>query len=131
MFAFHADYKKSRDLPENYTPSSVVYTGTHDNNTVRGWFENDLTAIERQNMLDYFGRNIESREASQVMIELALRSSANVAIIALQDLLGLGSEARMNRPSTIEGNWCWRLSAGELTGHLAKRLLRMTRTSGR
>jgi 4-alpha-glucanotransferase len=121
MFAFHNEYKKSRDLPENSTPLSVVYTGTHDNNTVAGWFAQDITPMEKKNMLEYFHREIKPEEVNWVMIELALRSEAFLAVIAMQDLLGLGKEARMNMPSTVKGNWAWRLLPGAFTPAVADR----------
>lgn len=104
MFAFHDQYKKSRDLPDNYTSESVVYTGTHDNNTLRGWFEEDMLPAEKKNLDEYLGRDVGADDVNWVMIDLAMRSSANISIIPLQDLLGLGREARMNRPSTVRGN---------------------------
>lgn len=126
MFAFHNAYRKSRDLPENYLPNAVVYTGTHDNNTVRGWFEEDMTDQEKENFYDYFkvrpsGKNIHWR-----MIHMAMGSAANICIIPLQDLLGLGSEARMNQPSLVKGNWRWRFEAGALAPGILARLRRWT-----
>jgi 4-alpha-glucanotransferase len=122
MFAFHSEYKKSRDLPENSTPLSVVYTGTHDNNTIAGWFARDITPMEKKNMREYFRREIGPEEVHWVMIELALRSSAFLAVIPLQDLLGLKEEGRMNKPSTVRGNWQWRVLPGAFTPFLADRL---------
>lgn len=125
MFAFHNEYKKSRDLPANYLPQSVVYTGTHDNNTVAGWYEHDRTDIEKKNMLEYFGRELDAAEVNWVMIEEAMASSAQMAIVPLQDVLGLGQEARMNRPSTVKGNWSWRFKSGDLNKDMARRLSRL------
>jgi 4-alpha-glucanotransferase len=122
MFAFHDEYKKSRDLPENSTPLSVVYTGTHDNNTTAGWFARDITPIEKKNMLEYFHREIKPEEINWVMIELALRSVAFLSLIPLQDLLGLKEDARMNKPSTVKGNWQWRLLPGAFTPAIEQRL---------
>jgi 4-alpha-glucanotransferase len=131
MFAFHNDYLKSRDLPENFEARTVVYTGTHDNNTTRGWYAQDITAIEKKNILEYFGREIGLDEIHWVMIHEALASKANLAIIPLQDLLGLGSEARMNKPSTIKNNWEWRLMPGLLSDSLLEKLRRLTVANGR
>jgi 4-alpha-glucanotransferase len=122
MFAFHNEYKKSRDLPENSTPLSVVYTGTHDNNTVAGWFSQDITPIEKKNMHEYFHRDIKLEEANWVMVELALRSAAFLAVVPLQDILGLKQDARMNKPSTVKGNWGWRLLPGGFTPAMQGRL---------
>ena len=131
MFAFHNEYKKSRDFPGNYKTRSVVYTGTHDNNTICGWYENDLTEIEKKNMLEYFGREIDDREINWVMIEEVMKSVSNTAIVPLQDLLGLGGAARMNRPSTIQGNWLWRVKPGELGKELSRRLAKLTINTNR
>jgi 4-alpha-glucanotransferase len=122
MFAFHNEYKKSRDLPENSTPLSVVYTGTHDNNTIAGWFSKDITPMEKKNMREYFCRDIAEGEVNWVMIELALRSAAFLAVIPMQDLLGLKEGARMNTPSTVKGNWAWRFMPGAFTPVVADRL---------
>jgi 4-alpha-glucanotransferase len=131
MFAFHNEYKKSRDLPENYKPLSVVYTGTHDNNTIGGWYAQDITAIEKKNMKAYFGRDILPEEINWVMISVALKSSALLSIIPLQDVLGLGAEARMNTPSTFKGNWRWRMLPGALTSEQAVRLAGLTQQTQR
>jgi 4-alpha-glucanotransferase len=131
MFAFHNEYKKSRDLPENSTPLSVVYTGTHDNNTIRGWFTHDVTPVEKKNMREYFGRDITLDEVNWAMIELAMRSQAALALIPLQDILGLGTEARMNTPSTPQGNWRWRMTPGAFTPELMRRLSALTAKAGR
>jgi 4-alpha-glucanotransferase len=125
MFAFHNEYKKSRDLPENYTPLSVAFTGTHDNNTIRGWFENDITPIEKKNIQEYLGYEPAGQDINWIMIELVMDSCANLAVIPLQDLLGLGEPARMNRPSTVEGNWLWRFSPGVLGRSLCTRVAKL------
>jgi 4-alpha-glucanotransferase len=131
MFAFHNEYKKSRDLPENYTPLSVAFTGTHDNNTIRGWFENDMTPVEKENLQEFLGYEPSSRDISWIMIELVMESQANLAIIPLQDLLGLGEQARMNRPSTVEGNWLWRFPPGVLGRSLCTRVSKIISRSHR
>nr|CAX68902.1 4-alpha-glucanotransferase (Glycoside hydrolase, family 77) [uncultured bacterium] len=126
MFAFHNEYKKSRDLPENYTRNSVVFTGTHDNNTVLGWFKEDMTEVERRNMFEYLGKIPSLDEIGWVMIELALKSPANLAIIPIQDVLGFAQEARMNKPSTSQGNWKWRLSVPVADKRVAEKLRKLT-----
>jgi 4-alpha-glucanotransferase len=126
MFAFHNDYKKSRDLPENYVPHSVVYTGTHDNNTIRGWFDNDLSPMEKKNMIEYFGVEPAAADIHWRMMALAVNSVSGLCIIPVQDLLGLGAGARMNRPSTVEGNWQWRFRSGDFSPQAAARLLLLT-----
>jgi len=107
QFAFdgHAD---NPYLPGNYPANTVVYTGTHDNPTTRGWYE-DLPDPERRNLWAYLRRpGGTSAEAAPALVGLAWSSVAALAIAPLQDVLNLGGEARMNRPGTAEGNWSWR-----------------------
>jgi 4-alpha-glucanotransferase len=107
QFAFdgHLD---NPHLPRNYVPNTVVYTGTHDNPTTRGWFE-DLTDDLRRNVWTYLNRPAgNSSEAGPALIDVAWSSVAALAIAPLQDLLSLGNEARMNVPGRSEGNWRWR-----------------------
>ncbi|NTV28511.1 MAG: 4-alpha-glucanotransferase [Candidatus Omnitrophica bacterium] len=131
LFAFHNEYKKSRDLPDNYIPASVAYTGTHDNNTVRGWYRYDVTPLEQKNMLEYFGKEIKAEDVHWELIFRVLNSVSNLAIIPLQDLLGLGREARMNKPSTVKGNWKWRVKPGMMSSLVAEKLKKMTIKAGR
>jgi len=98
-------------LPHNYVPDCVAYTGTHDNNTLAGWLEN-ASSDERAFIGSYLG--YVPGNTVQALLREAMKSAAGLAIFPMQDLLGLGSEARMNTPSTIGGNWSWRL-----TDHLA------------
>jgi 4-alpha-glucanotransferase len=91
----------------------ILYTGTHDNNTLRGWFEEDIGPYEKDRIASVLGRMPTPDDVSRTMISLALDSNALTVIVPVQDLLSLSSGARMNRPATTEGNWCWRLSPGE------------------
>lgn len=122
-------------LPCNYSSNYIVYTGTHDNNTLAGWFwDPSLPTEDRQALLDYLGTEFEDyqtgyRQIHWDMIRLALASVADWAIVPLQDILGLGREARMNTPGTSEGNWSWRCSS--LDPSLADTLAHLTRTYGR
>ncbi len=118
----------SDHLPHHHTPDSVVYTGTHDNDTSRGWFES-LEHQERRRVLDYLGCKRDG--VAWAMTRVALTSVARLAVIPAQDLLGLGSEARMNTPALTGGNWAWRLAPGQLDRALAKKLRRLTRLTGR
>ena len=125
--------------PRNLPRRCVVYTGTHDNDTVAGWFHNPVDEagprsaeeirLERERALRYMGGS--GVDIHWDMIRTALQCPADTAIILAQDLLGLGSEARMNRPGTGEGNWQWRLAAGALTPEAAGRLALMTGAYGR
>lgn len=128
QFAFGSD-PANPFLPFNYPRNAVVYTGTHDNDTTVGWF-NTASDYEKQNLLLYLGC-ISSEGIHWDLIRLALSSVANQAIIPLQDVLGLGNEARMNFPSIPEGNWEWRYKAGALTEELSSRLKALTRLNGR
>ncbi|HEX5727233.1 MAG TPA: 4-alpha-glucanotransferase [Longimicrobiaceae bacterium] len=110
--------------PENHPRNAVAYTGTHDNDTALGWWRTAPEAARAA--LGGDGGDVHWR-----MIERALASPAAVAILPLQDVLGLGSEARMNTPGTVEGNWEWRFREGDLTPELAGRLRELTRASGR
>ncbi|MCC5607300.1 4-alpha-glucanotransferase [Nostoc sp. CHAB 5834] len=128
QFAFGSD-PGNPFLPFNYPRNAVVYTGTHDNDTTVGWF-NSANDYEKQNLLLYLG-SISPEGIHWDLIRLALSSIANQAIIPLQDVLGLGNEARMNFPSTAEGNWGWRYQAEALRDELRDRLKVLTRLNGR
>ncbi|MFN4194996.1 MAG: 4-alpha-glucanotransferase [Thermosynechococcus sp.] len=115
-------------LPFNQERNCVVYTGTHDNDTTVGWYRN-LSDWERQRLIDYLGYT--PSEPHWALIRMALGTVANQAIIPVQDLLGLDSHARMNFPGTGEGNWTWRLTAGQLTPELAAHLKHLVHLFGR
>lgn len=116
-------------LPHNYSENCVVYTGTHDNDTTLGWFQS-LSEEERTAVLDYVECD-NPENIHWVMIRLAFSSKAKMAIIPLQDLLGLGPQARMNTPSKSQGNWTWRFEQGSLTAELQSRLRELTESSSR
>jgi 4-alpha-glucanotransferase len=139
QFAFGNDPQASTFLPESYPRETVVYTGTHDNDTTAGWFhdpggrdsERSLEQITREQAaaLAYVGG--DGTEIHWDMIAAAIASAANLSIIPAQDLLGLRSDARMNRPGTTGGNWGFRLRPEELDEHVAERLRGLTRFHGR
>lgn len=131
LFGFGEDSAGNPYAPHNHEKNSVVYTGTHDNNTVKGWFLEEAAADERERLAVYVGRNVAAEEAAQELTRLAFMSVADTAIIPMQDLLGLGSEARMNRPATTEGNWAWRLVSEQITPALAASLAKTTEIYGR
>ena len=139
QFAFSSD-TTNKDLPHNYVRNTVVYTGTHDNDTAVGWFESEpggggsvrsAEQIERERRfcLDYL--DSEGREINWDFIRAVLASAADTALVPLQDVLGLGSEARMNTPATMSGNWAWRFTAGALGEELAARLRLLSELYGR
>ncbi len=109
---------------ENHEEQSVVYTSTHDTDTARGWFES-LPKRQRE------ATGLDPREPAWSLVELTHASRAALSIIPAQDVLGLGSEHRMNRPGTPSGNWRWRLRRGQLTDELAARLRESTQASER
>jgi len=130
QFSFGAG-PKDPFLPHNYpTRDIVTYTGTHDNDTTLGWYQETSTEAERDYARKYLGR--KGSDIAWDLIRLGWASVANTAITTVQDLLNLGHEARMNTPSTVGvPNWCWRLPAGALTGAVASRLLELTAVYGR
>ncbi|NJO39488.1 MAG: 4-alpha-glucanotransferase [Cyanobacteria bacterium CRU_2_1] len=129
QFAFGGDASNPY-LPFNYDKRNyVIYTGTHDNDTTVGWYEK-LSEHERTNLLTYLGCT-SSEGIHWDMIRLAFASIANLAIIPLQDVLGLGTEARMNFPGQLEGNWAWRYRSEALNDEVRDRLKQLTRSFGR
>lgn len=131
LFAFGNGSAVNPYLLHNHTKNSVVYTGTHDNNTVRGWFENEASRQEKQRLFAYLGRKVGARHVHEEFLQLAMMSVADTAIIPMQDILGLGGSARMNCPASGKGNWRWRLSKHYLGSSLAARLRAMNETYGR
>jgi 4-alpha-glucanotransferase len=118
-------------LPDNYVPDLVVYTGTHDNATTRGWYE-ALSATEQQNVWKRLGRSRGAAfEVAPALLRLAWESVAALAIAPLQDLLNLGNEARMNVPGRSDGNWRWRCTKEMLSTPAFEGLRDLTSTSGR
>jgi 4-alpha-glucanotransferase len=118
-------------LPDNYVTNAVVYTGTHDNPTTRGWFE-QLPDPQRQNLWRYMKLpGGDSSEAAAALMGLAWSSVAAVSMAPLQDLLNLGQEARMNVPGRLEGNWGWRATEEMLSDQAYERLRILTTSSNR
>lgn len=130
QFAF--DSREESDyLPHNYNRNSVVYTGTHDNDTTRGWF-NKLGGADKKLACEYLNIPSENNdEVSWAFVRLAMESVSDLCVIPMQDYLGLGSEARINTPSTVGGNWVWRIKKGVLSAGLAKRIFTITKVYGR
>ena len=116
-------------LPQQLTPETVIYTGTHDNDTLVGWWADGASKEERRNAEAYFGKAEDGIHWS--FIRAAQGSVAGLSVIPLQDFLGLGSEARMNTPSVDGGNWRWRLQSGLLTKDLADKLALLAEVTDR
>lgn len=127
QFAFNDD-PHNVYLPHNYAPNCVVYTGTHDNQTTIGWFQT-RTDPERHDTQRYIGN--DGSDISWDMIRLALASVADTSILALQDIMRLGDEARMNTPGVAAGNWGWRFLPHQLNPGLAAGLGELTHAYGR
>jgi 4-alpha-glucanotransferase len=137
QFAFGGDPHDTH-LPHEYVKNSVVYTGTHDNDTVSGWFEarspekardDEGLRRERELCLKYLGS--DGREINWDFVRAAHTSVSALAVAQLQDVLGLGSAARMNTPASAEGNWHWRFEGGALTDETRDRLKDLTFITGR
>ena len=128
VLQFGFDSRDSEHLPHNHTRDTVAYTGTHDNDTSVGWL-GKLEPKAYQSVLDYVGG--DGAEAHWDLMRCILTSVADLAIFPIQDVLGLGSEHRMNTPGSGEGNWGWRLEEGALDSRTARRLRRLTVLTGR
>jgi 4-alpha-glucanotransferase len=131
LFAFGKDLASNPYAPHNHIKDCVVYTGTHDNNTVRGWFEHEAKSSEKRRLVQYLGREVTEEIVHWALVRLAMMSVADTVIIPMQDILGLGESTRMNRPATMQGNWKWRLRSGVPKPSVAKRLARLTELYGR
>ena len=131
QFAFGGDFPDGAFLPHRYVRNCVAYTGTHDNNTVCGWFASEAADRERKNLARYLGREPDPKQVHWEMIRLAMASVADTAVVPLQDLLGLDERARMNRPAGGGGNWRWRAPEDPLPEKAAARFEEMTRNYGR
>ncbi|MFI3230238.1 MAG: 4-alpha-glucanotransferase [bacterium] len=129
QFAFSPD-GSSDYVPHKYDKNCIVYTGTHDNDTIRGWFENSGSQEEIEFCEKYLMLS-EQEGYNWGFIRGAWSSPANIAITTMQDLLGLDSSTRMNEPSTFGSNWCWRMQKGSITQEVKDKLLGLTKTYGR
>ena len=118
-------------LPYNYNKNCVVYTGTHDNETLKGWL-GSIGPEEVEMVQKYIGRKTDDKdELVDEVIRMAQASTANTCIIPLQDYLHLDNKARMNHPSTLGGNWCWRVKSGQITKKLSATIKELTVLYGR
>ncbi len=121
QFAFGYNMPSSIYIPHNYKNNFVVYTGTHDNNTIKGWYRTE--GLQFQLQLDqYFGKQITETEIHLDMGRLAYASVADTVILPLQDILGLNEDARMNTPASVQQNWIWRMLSHQITTDIAIRL---------
>lgn len=128
QFAFDAR-EESNYLPHTYDRNCVVYTGTHDNDTIMGWFKN----VKSEDLI-YAGKYLKLSFEEGInwgFIRGAFSSVADLCVIPMQDFLGLGDEARMNIPSTLGNNWVWRMKSDALTDRLAEKIAKLTKMYGR
>ncbi|MBL8143275.1 MAG: 4-alpha-glucanotransferase [Acidobacteria bacterium] len=139
QFAFGADPQAPTFLPHNYTRDCVAYTGTHDNAPINGWWAEQGAGSSTRTAEDVLREHArarryldtDGREMHWVCIRAVLASVAALAMMPMQDVLGLGNEARMNVPSVPSGNWQWRCRHDALTPSVAARLRELTETYGR
>lgn len=125
LFAFDGS-PDNPHLPHNHPVNSAVFTATHDTNTTKGWFNEEATSQQKEQLFKCVGRTISEREVSWELIKLASASKARLSILLVQDVLSLGSEARMNRPAKSKGNWEWRISKDQLNYQAFDRLADVT-----
>ena len=130
LFAFDGP-KDNPHLPANHVKNSVAFTGTHDTNTVKGWFTSEAKSKEKQLLFKLISRKVSAKDVSSELVRLALNSVADLSIIPLQDVLGLGSEARMNNPGQLGNNWEWRATPNQLTNETVCKLHHVTVESKR
>lgn len=132
QFSFGENIAECSDALHNHRQNLVVYSGTHDNNTNRGWFRTGLDSLSRKNFLSYIGRHwIDESEVSWELIRLCMSSVGVLCIFQAQDLLSLDESARMNIPGKAKGNWGWKLTSSQLSTMLSEKLKEMTRLFGR
>ena len=118
-------------LPHKFVHNTVAYTGTHDNNTTLGWWLEDTSPEERENVQNYLQTITHDGDIVWALMRAGSRSVANLCIFPLQDVLHLGSEARMNMPSAPSGNWCWRYNSNALHPDFATKLRALTEMTDR
>lgn len=131
QFAFDRDDPGHPFLPHNYEQRTVAYTGTHDNNTSRGWFEQETDPTVRKRLGKYLGRKVTSQQVAAEMVRLVLTSQSVLSVIPLQDLLNLGQEARMNFPGRKSGNWRWQLTQEQLGTLFSQEVTRLLQETTR
>ena len=125
-FAFGNVNRNNPHILHHIEHRNVIYTGTHDNATIRTWFETELSDQSRSEVFNYLGRRIPASAIHWAFIRLAMMSVADMAIFPVQDVLGLGEGHRMNRPGTSENNWKWCLKPGQLKNSLALKMAELT-----
>ncbi|MFW6080749.1 MAG: 4-alpha-glucanotransferase [Desulfosalsimonas sp.] len=131
VFGFTGDPAGNPNAPHKVEKNSVVYTGTHDTNTARGWFETEAAETARKRACIYFGAKLSGKTFARALTRAAMMSPARLCILPVQDVLALGQQARINHPAKQKGNWIWKLTPDQLTPNTAARLKRLTWIYGR
>lgn len=130
QFAFGDTNRENPYIPYNHNFNSIIYTGTHDNNTTLGWYREGGKEL-REHLDTYLGWKITEEEVPEVLHRMALQSVGALAIVPLQDLIGLGGEAIMNIPGSTKGNWTWRVKSSEIPVHRVEQLFDLNELYGR
>jgi malto-oligosyltrehalose synthase/4-alpha-glucanotransferase len=132
QFAFGEDMADSIHSPHNMTSDNcIAYTGTHDNNTTRGWYEEEADSSTKMRLEQYTNTKINKNNAVETLMRIAYASTAKIVIVPVQDLLNKDSKARMNTPASVKGNWMWRLKPNDLQQSIQEKLLTFTKLYGR
>lgn len=132
QFAFGGEHaEQSPHLPQNYVANNVAYTGTHDNNTTKGWFNNETGKIALSQLKDYTGTKPKEKNINELFTRLVMASAAKIVIIPMQDLLELDERSRMNIPASTDENWSWRYNPGKNDHHYQKLLKKFTQVYNR
>lgn len=131
QFAFDGDREMNPHLPHNHDNHCVVYTSLHDTNTTRGWWQTEASDHERNRLATYAKHDLSSENVADAVVQLAMQSRANVAIIPLQDIMNLDEKGRINVPGTGRGNWEWQLTEGWESPDSEQKLLKFIREGQR
>jgi 4-alpha-glucanotransferase len=131
LFAFGEDLSTNPYAPHNHIKNCVIYTGTHDNNTITGWYKTELSPEDKRRISEYIGKEVSGKTIHWEIVRLAMMSVADMVIIPMQDILGLGEKDRMNLPASLKGNWEWRLTPQQLSPSLITKLREITMIYGR
>ena len=131
QFAFEENMPHSEYIPHRYITNCIVYTGTHDNNTIKGWFRKVIDEETKTRLENYVGVKVTEENVNAVLIRLAYASIAKTAILPIQDLLNLDENSKMNSPGSGDDNWLWRLAPGQVTAEHEHYLKQLTLTYDR
>ena len=131
QFGFGNNMPFLQHVPHNHTYNSIAYTGTHDNNTMNGWFRTEMDKATKQRIEKYTGVKLKKKKCHTTFIRMAYASVSKIAIIPMQDWLGLNEKHRMNFPSTTSGNWLWRMDTSQWNKKLENAIQKTVKTYGR